>query len=270
MGRCAGSPGSPTVGARRLGLGGLLAAVAGCASFERPTVRLGPDPGEAAAEVTPVAVVALDRAWDGPIRLPSSVTPLAVGLRNHGDRSVRIDPDRIGLRSPDRQVSWRVLEPEQLVRRGALPAEAATLAWGDPIWWSGWGSIYRPYLFGACPGACGWSRGGAWGPYGFGATDWQGHPVASRWWRTRPWQPSVWGTSLDWMARSPASRRDATSWLLPRVLHPGDEVTGWLFFERVHPDARQVILTMEFVDASGDGGVIASTRVPLHVELETR
>lgn len=187
----------------------------GCASAQRfvpasGVPRSAGDPSAALVAGGGITIVADAEAWEAaPATLRALMTPILVRIRNDSDRA-------IGVRYQDFRLETelgRTLQPipplaldrARPLRTGAVP---------DP---AGRGFRFAPYyrdLFG--DGIDYWTGGFAFDPYYYD--------------RYATWRPALPTPAM--VARA-----------LPEgVLEPGGWVEGFVYFERVEPEARRVTL----------------------------
>ena len=228
-------------------LAGALAA-AGCA-----TSRTELDPAPAANEVSGMMDAAVDRvegvrmvvqsqAWPGMSEIKTEVTPLRVVIENNGSVPVRLRYDEFTLVGP------------QGTRYSALPPYGVEGSVEEPVLVEGYDPItapafeydnfyVAPYYASAYPTIDPYADPFYYDPYYYDRYE------------------TVW-QSIN------LPTEEMVAEVLPEgVLDPGGRVAGFLYFERVDPEAPRVRFRADLVSAA-DGDVFGEVSIPFIVNQE--
>lgn len=200
-----------------------LAVIAGgCGKSLRPAAYQVPGDKKAAlAEVSGIRVLVRSNAWKGdPPNLEDAFTPIQTNITNQSPNPLRMRYNDFALVS-DTGFRTTPLPPHRIggsvVRTVAQPVYAPAFAY-DRFW-------VAPYY--------GRYWGGYIGPWG-----------GPFWWDT-----GYYGTYYaTW--REPLPTEDMLEKGIPEgVLGSGGRISGFLYFQRIPPEVRQVNFTANFIDA---------------------
>lgn len=229
----------------------LLAAGAACksaANLEPAPSAARPPVGTPAAglesaidRVEGVEVVASAEPWVGPAQIRYEITPVRVRLVNESLTPIRIDYGQFWLTGTEDDEVYRAIAPfaiEGEAEQKRLIPDPSPL---EPAWYGERYFVYDPfarYYYGGV--------GTYADPYIWSDADWAYYDAF--------WQ--------DRQLPTPAMLARA---LPPGVVEPGGSVEGWLYFEKVDPEAEGVHFRARIVNAQ-TGRPLGVARMPFEAE----
>lgn len=225
----------------------LVVLVVGCSA---PGTQLDPAPAAetlgadtAVDRVDGVRVTAEADAWAGQTEVELQVTPILVTITNDGTSPVRLRYSEFALVSPTGQ------------RYAALPPYGIS------------GSVEEPFLVDAYDPV----TAPAFEARGFSVAPHYGsvYPTLSPYARPFSYDPYYYDRYHTVYRDIGLPTREMVAEVLPEgVIDPGGRVSGFLYFERVDPEAPRVWFRADLVDA-GTGNAFGEVSIPFTVGEES-